>query len=257
MVARGTFVTVAIGVTGAAGGVGSRVVRHLLVDTLFLDAGGVLVNPNWTRVAESLRRQGLAVEAASLEAADPRARRELDQPANLRASSDGSRGWLYLDLVLTHAGLQLSEKTAAAFLELREYHDRHNLWESVPDEVPGALRRLRGLGLRLAVVSNANGTVRALLGRVGLAPLVDSVLDSREEGVEKPDPRFFARALSRMEARPETTVHVGDLYEADVVGARAAGIEPVLLDRASLYPDVDCVRVTSLMALAEWFEKRP
>jgi putative hydrolase of the HAD superfamily len=211
----------------------------------------VLVNPNWERVAAALGRQGVSASARALEAADPHARRQLDTAENLRASSSGS-GWLYLDLVLTHAGVALSERTAAAYRELHEYHDRHNLWEIVPAEVPEALRRLRALGLRLAVVSNANGTVRSVLGRVGLMPLVESVFDSQEEGVEKPDPRFFARALARTGSQAETTIHVGDLYHADVVGARAAGIEPVLLDRASLYPDVDCLRVTSLLALADW-----
>lgn len=220
-------------------------------ETVFLDAGGVLVNPNWERVAESLGRQGVAVSADALEAADPRARRQLDTAANVRESSAGA-GWLYLDLVLRAAGVTLSGRTAAAYRELREYHDRHNLWEVVPAEVPDALRRLRALGLRLAVVSNANGTVRSVLARVGLAAFVATVFDSREEGVEKPDPRFFALALERTGARAETTIHVGDLYEADVVGARAAGIEPVLLDRASLYPDVDCRRVTSLRVLADW-----
>jgi HAD superfamily hydrolase (TIGR01509 family) len=225
-------------------------------DTLFLDAGGVLVNPNWERVAERLRAHGVPADPLALAAADPPARRELDRPENLRTAGDRSQGWLYFELVLTHAGVALSGKTAAAFAELREYHDRHNLWESVPAEVPGALGRLRGMGLRLAVVSNANGTVRALFDRLGLRPLVDLVLDSREEGVEKPDPRFFARALSLMGARPEATVHVGDLYEADVRGARAAGIEPVLLDRANLYPGVDCRRVASLEALADWMRER-
>ncbi len=225
-------------------------------ETLFLDAGGVLVNPNWERVAERLGAHGVDVAAETLAAADPHARRALDNPANLRTAGGGSRGWLYLELVLTHAGLALSEQTAAALRELREYHDRHNLWESVPDEVPGALKRLRGMGLGLAVVSNANGTVRGLFDRLGLLPLVQLVLDSREEGVEKPDPRFFVLALSRMGARAETTVHVGDLYEADVRGARAAGIEAVLLDRASLYPEADCPRVTSLHALAGWLEAK-
>ncbi len=222
-------------------------------ETVFLDAGGVLVNPSWTRVAEALRAQGVPVDAESLAAADPHARRALDHPDNLRATSDG-RGWVYLDLVLARAGLAPSKKTARALVELRVYHDRHNLWESVPEEVPEVLERLRGMGLKLAVVSNANGTVRYLLERVGLLPLVDLVLDSREEGVEKPDPRIFARALSQMGARAKTTIHVGDLYYADVLGARAAGIEPVLLDRAGLYPDVDCRRVASLHAFADWLE---
>src|SRR5262249_46988676 len=132
-------------------------------ETVFLDAGGVLVNPNWVRVKESLGRRGVTVTAEALEAADPQARRELDEPANLRAASAGADGWLYLELVLTPAGIALSERTPAALRELYEYHRRHNLWESVPAEVPGALERLRNLGLRLAVVSNANGTVRALM----------------------------------------------------------------------------------------------
>jgi HAD superfamily hydrolase (TIGR01549 family) len=224
-------------------------------ETVFLDAGGVLVNPNWSRVADSLHAHGVTVEPEALAAADPHARRALDHPDNLRAAGDGSRGWLYLDLVLTRAGLLLSEKTGAALRDLREYHDRHNLWESVPEEVPGALKRLRGMGLRLAVVSNANGTLRSVFERIGLLPLVDLVLDSREEGLEKPDARFFALALSRTGARAETTVHVGDLYEADVRGARAADIEPVLLDRAGLYPEADCRRVGSLTALADWLAR--
>src|SRR5262245_46133929 len=225
-------------------------------ETLFLDAGGVLVNPNWTRVAERLLAHGVPVTAEALEAADPHARRVLDTPDNLRASSDGRKRWVFMELVLAHAGVALSDRTEAALREVREYHDRENLWESVPAEVPEALRRLRGMGLRLAVVSNANGTLRVLFDRVGLRPLVDLVLDSWEEKVEKPDPRFFELALSRMGARAETTVHVGDLYEADVRGARAAGIEPVLLDRAGLYPDADCRRVSSLLELAEWLSVR-
>ena len=225
-------------------------------ETLFLDAGGVLVNPNWSRVATHLAAHGVPVDAARLEAADPLARRELDTPENLRASSDGRKRWVFMELVLTQAGLELSDRTAAALRELREYHDRQNLWESIPEEVPEALRRIRGMGLRLAVVSNANGTVRTLFDRVGLRPLVDLVLDSWEEKVEKPDPRFFELALARMGAKAESTVHVGDLYEADVVGARAARIEPVLLDRSGLYPDVDCQSVPSLNALADWLEER-
>jgi HAD superfamily hydrolase (TIGR01509 family) len=225
-------------------------------ETLFLDAGGVLVTPNWTRVATHLGAHGVAIDAARLEGADAHARRALDDPEKLRAAGDGSRGWLYLDLVLTYSGVTLSESTTRALAELRVYHDRNNLWEVVPDEVPEALRRMRGMGLRLAVVSNANGTVRSLFDRIGLLPLVELVLDSREEGVEKPDPRFFELALSRMNARAETTVHVGDLYEADVRGARNAGIEPVLLDRSGLYPDVDCRRVRSLLELADWLEGR-
>ena len=91
-----------------------------------------------------------------------------------------------------------------------------------------------------------------MFARLGLTSTVDAVFDSCEEGVEKPDPRFFKVALERVGGRADTTVHVGDLFHVDVVGARAAGIEPVLLDVADLYPQADCTRVRSLLELVTW-----
>jgi putative hydrolase of the HAD superfamily len=101
------------------------------------------------------------------------------------------------------------------------------------------------------VVSNANGTVQALFDRLELAAFFDAILDSAVEGVEKPDPRLFLLALERLGAAPREAVHVGDLYGVDVVGARAAGVRPVLLDEAGLYEDADCPRVRSLVGLAD------
>ena len=101
------------------------------------------------------------------------------------------------------------------------------------------------------MVSNANGTVGALFDRLGLAPFFDAILDSAVEGVEKPDPRLFLLALDRLGMGPEAAVHVGDLYDVDVVGARAAGVRPVLLDEAGLYEAADCPRVRSLVELAD------
>jgi FMN phosphatase YigB (HAD superfamily) len=72
------------------------------------------------------------------------------------------------------------------------------------------------------------------------------MLDSHEEGVEKPDPRLFEIALERSGARRGETLHVGDLYHVDVQGARSAGLDAVLLDPAGLYADFDCRRIRSL-----------
>jgi len=222
-----------------------------LIQTLFLDAGGVLVNPNWERVSAALERRGVSATAAQLAAAEPRAKRDLDTEARIVATTDQSRSWLYFDSVLTHAGVALSEATDAALEELREYHARFNLWECVPEEVVPCLRRFRSMGLRLVVISNANGTLRDHFRRLGLDAHVDDLLDSHDEKVEKPDPRIFEVALSRSGARRETTVHVGDFYNVDVVGARAAGLRAVLLDVAGLYEGFDCPRVASLTALAD------
>ena len=222
------------------------------IQTVFLDAGGVLVNPNWTRVSDALGRHGVRVAAADLAAAEPRVKKQLDTGATIQVTNDQQRGWTYFNLVLSACGVPRSAATDAALAELHAYHQTSNLWESVPDEVVPALTALRGFGYRLVVVSNANGTLRRAFARLGLLDAVDALFDSCDEAVEKPDRRFFHIALARTGASASTTIHVGDLYHVDVVGARAAGIQPVLLDVGDLYPDCDCPRVRSLAALVEF-----
>jgi putative hydrolase of the HAD superfamily len=221
------------------------------VRVLLLDAGGVLIKPSFARVAEALASRGVDVPAERLAAAEPRAKLELDRDPAAGAATDAQRGWQYFNLVLAHAGIPLSEATDAALDELRSWHARRNLWEDVCEGVRPSLARFRSRGLRLAVVSNANGTVAALFDRLELSPFFDAIFDSAVEGIEKPDPRFFLLALERLGAAPGEAVHVGDFYSVDVAGARAAGIRPVLLDEAGLYPDADCPRVGSLAELAE------
>jgi HAD superfamily hydrolase (TIGR01509 family) len=225
--------------------------RRLELDTLFLDAGGVLVNPDWVRVSEALGRHGVAASAQALSAAEPFAKRQLDTATAVPATNDAARGWLYFDLVLAQAGIPRSDGTEAALAELRAYHSRFNLWQSVPEDVRPSLARFRAAGLRLVVVSNANGTLHGLFDRLGLAQFFDHLFDSHLEKVEKPDPRFFTLALERSGGRTMRTVHVGDLYHVDVAGARSAGLEAVLLDAGGLYPEADCPRVPSLGALAD------
>lgn len=216
------------------------------LETVFLDAGGVLLYPNWWRVSDELAQEGVSVSPAALIEADPHARRQLDDLKVIGGTTDASRGWLFFDLVLEHAGIPRSDATAAALERLHRYHTASNLWEYVPPDVVPALERLRARGLTLVVVSNANGTLRAHMNRLGLTDRFDHVLDSADEGVEKPDPRFFEIALQRSGAKKDTTIHVGDLYYVDVMGARSAGLRGILLDEADLRPDADCPRVRSL-----------
>lgn len=225
------------------------------IDTVFLDAGGVLCHPSWTRVADVLVRHGAAVTAPALAAAEQKATYDLDTASVVGTTDDRARGWLYFNLVLHHAGVPQSAATDAALAELREYHRTDNLWEHVEPDVAPALAALRGRGLKLVVVSNANGRLRHLFDRVDLTKWFDHVLDSHEWGVEKPDPRLFHLALEQAGAEPSRTIHVGDLYHVDVVGARQAGLrEGVLFDMAGLYGAADCPRVGSLDALVAWID---
>ncbi len=216
--------------------------------TIFLDAGGVLVTPNWQRVSAALAAHGVPVAAEALGAADPLARRDIDLGLG-PAATDQQRGWGYFNLVLEHCGAALTDGAVAALGDLQQYHAEHNLWEWVPPGVPETLDRLRAMGLKLAVVSNANGKLVPLFTRLDLARRFDVLLDSAVEGVEKPDPRIFELALERTGARREQTMHVGDLYHVDVEGARRVGLEAVLLDAADLYGGFDCRRIRTLAEL--------
>lgn len=224
------------------------------IETIFLDAGGVLVFPNWTRISEALGARGVDVDPEVLAAAEPRAKRRLDTASRIATSTDQQRSFPYFNLVLEEAGVPQNAATDAALRELNAYHAEHNLWEIVPPDVPPALDRLRKLARQLVVVSNANGRLHVCFDRVGLTTCLDAAFDSYVEGVEKPDPRFFQLVLERTGSRPDLTIHVGDLYHVDVVGARNASIAPVLLDPLGLYVDADCARVPSLDALADAIE---
>jgi HAD superfamily hydrolase (TIGR01549 family) len=219
----------------------------LEINTLFLDAGGVLCHPSWERVSAALATEGVSISPAALASAEPFAKREIDVASVVGTTTDSTRGWLYFNKVLEHAGVALCEATVAALAVVRAYHDVDNLWEDVPEDVVPALQRFRALGLTLVVVSNANGRLKHLFDRLGLTRYFDVILDSHEWNVEKPDPRLFEIALEQSHADPASTAHVGDLFHIDVAGARAAGLrEGVLLDAAGLYAEVACRRIRTL-----------
>jgi putative hydrolase of the HAD superfamily len=94
--------------------------------------------------------------------------------------------------------------------------------------------------LVLGLVSNRTRSVDALLVELDLRRYLHFSLISGEVNLWKPDPAIFAHALDRSGTRPAETVYVGDNYYADVVGARSAGLQPVLLDPRGLFPEADC-----------------
>ena len=101
------------------------------------------------------------------------------------------------------------------------------------DDVVPTLQDLRDSDFKLVIVSNWESTLDPLTERLGIAEYFDAVVASHDVRVrsEKPDPHIFNYALAAVGASAEEVVHVGDTYEADVVGAEGVGIRPILLDR--------------------------
>jgi putative hydrolase of the HAD superfamily len=117
------------------------------------------------------------------------------------------------------------------------------------DEVPEVLAELRRRGARLVVVSNWDVSLHDALDATGLRPLVDGAVTSAEVGAAKPDPRIFARALEVAGVAAAEALHVGDSPDADVAGARAAGIEPVLVARDGAASPAGVRTIASLSSL--------
>ena len=119
-------------------------------------------------------------------------------------------------------------------------------------EAPDVLRALRGAGLRLVVVSNWDVSLHEVLDATGLRPLLDGVIASAVLGSAKPDPAPLLAGLELAGVAPEEALHVGDSVEHDVTGARAAGVEPVLVLRpGEPAPDAVPDGVTTIASLRE------
>jgi putative hydrolase of the HAD superfamily len=132
---------------------------------------------------------------------------------------------------------------------LQAAHARKNLWRCVPADLPAALTRAQSIGVRLGLVSNSEGAIAALLGELGIAHHFEVIVDSGIEGVRKPDPEIFRRALRRMEVTAKEALYIGDVPAVDVEGARAAGMGAVLVDEYGHYPDFTGPRVRSVAEL--------
>ena len=189
-------------------------------------------------------------EIAAIEAAHIPARemyiRATREGRDFEATMAGAREfWTeYNDLVLVGLGLE-DESLARVSEAVYTVAWSAESWQAFPDAIP-ALQDLRDMGIMMAVVSNFVDTLPALCQRSGISDLIDVVVASVDAGAMKPDARIWTMALRRLGVQPEHAWHVGDNYWSDVMGARAAGLTPVLLDRGGLVPHPDCARVGGL-----------
>ena len=216
---------------------------------VLLDVGFTLTFPDAEAIARHARDAGVAVTAQALAAAENDARRELQQARwaftrTQEATRPKAGGAQFFERLLDLADANAGTTTLALASErIWARHLERNIWCRVGAGVEPALARLKGAGIRMAVVSNSEGTVEAMLKSVGLDRYLETVVDSWVVGVAKPDPAIFRIALDRLGVSASAAVMLGDIPALDVEGARAAGVTPILLDPLNLHPDVDVQRV--------------
>ena len=194
---------------------------------------------------------GVPLTAAALDRSVGAATQAVEGAAGVAAGrGDRERARVYLEALFTGAGVP-PERMDEVARTLQRLHQDWHLWCRTMPGTSEALDRLRAAGLRLGIVSNSDGRVEEALEAAGIRDRFDVIVDSALIGVEKPDPAIFRAALTALGVAPEEAVFVGDLYDVDVVGARAAGIEAVLLVTDAAGPGPQCRRVDSLVALAD------
>lgn len=117
------------------------------------------------------------------------------------------------------------------------------------DDALGAMDALEVRGIRLGVVSNWDCALPDHLAALGVADRFAVIAVSAPVGAAKPDPAIFLHATSAVGVDPSRAMHVGDRRVEDYDGARAAGLQALLLDRAGTErgPDV----ITTLAAIPE------
>lgn len=198
---------------------------------LLWDVGGVLIMPDGQRISAALAATGVDVDPAAARDAFFRAGAEAFRTADPPAFWQGlemAEAWA------RHAGVPPARATAA--WEVLQRLDP--LWDELNAEAPPVLRALRADGVRLAVVSNSDGTVDSELRRHGLREFFEFVADSHLFASSKPAPDMALHAMAALGSPSDRTYFVGEDPHFDGGCARAAGVAEFLLyDRLDLYPD--------------------
>ena len=134
------------------------------------------------------------------------------------------------------------EFAAKASVHMGEFYRPESV---VPEDVRRALPQLRQQGYILGVISNRDKPFQDVLQEHGIGEFFDFSLAAGEVNSFKPEPGVFEHALGRLNLSPREAIYVGDNYYADVVGARRAGLQPILYDPIGIFPDPDCVSIKS------------
>jgi FMN phosphatase YigB (HAD superfamily) len=113
----------------------------------------------------------------------------------------------------------------------------------IPDDVRRALVQLKQDGYLMAVLSNRDRPFREILDTHQVSEFFDFSLAGGEVNSYKPDPGLFEHALRHAKLGAREAVYVGDNYFADVIGARRAGLTPVLYDPLGIFPEADCAAI--------------
>lgn len=232
--------------------------RGAHIEAVLFDAGNTLLHLDHAFIAGVLAEHGYHAAVEEVRIAEYAAKAAVDRefvpelfPVDVEGLVWADERPSYFATILSQLGIS-ANAMASILPELQAHNRAASLWRVVEADTATVLGELRDRGFALAVISNADGRIEADLEQHGLRAYFSDVVDSHVVGVEKPDPAIFRLALDRVGTAADTAVYVGDMWSIDVLGARKAGLRPVLIDTLRRYPvAVDCPRIQRLSELLD------
>jgi putative hydrolase of the HAD superfamily len=228
------------------------------VRTILFDFDGTLVfhEPDSFDVIRAFCAEIGQPLAAEAERQGRRMRHEYFVDPVIRDQIDGLSGhefWEHFNRFLL-GGMGIEGDLTQLVRELGARFDQIELTYHCPSASCRTLEGLRDRGYGLGLITNRENVDRfyELLRKMQLGSYFALTLASGEVGVSKPNPGIFFAAMGRLGTTAEESLYIGDNYWADVVGAKQAGITPVLLDPHNLFPEADCTTLERIDDLLSW-----
>jgi putative hydrolase of the HAD superfamily len=232
------------------------------VRAIFFDVGFTLLapHPSVTKIVQdACLRQGITIDLNCLRQQQKRAEDHLRSMSRARPWTWSDETaiveiWTnYFTEMLRPCLADQPERLEDCVRETVHAFDDAGNYALYPDVLP-CLHALHERGLTLGVISDWGVSLSLILRHYDLVAFFDFAVISAQARRAKPDPHLFQTALERANAIPDYTLHVGDSYVLDVLGARSVGITPILLDRRRIYDpaQMDCLVATTLYDLLDW-----
>jgi len=212
---------------------------------LFFDWVGTLAHPEPDRhlgLYLAAKKMGYDLPIEKLSKSVYRAENEVmdGMPGTWREGKEEAPFLRWWDIVLADSGIDLPGEKRMEITRLVARSIRSFQWVLYDDVIP-VVESLKNRGYKLGVISNLYA------GRGLLDSLLDLEVTADDVGVKKPDTMIFLTALKRAELAAEEAIYVGDQYEIDILGARKAGIESLLIGRYDIVlpNEMDCPVIRS------------
>jgi HAD superfamily hydrolase (TIGR01509 family) len=217
------------------------------IKNVFFDVGNTLLFPNREVIHARLAERGHSADTEHLRDLERRTKNKFDQMMTANGSTDHSFWWMFYSQLLSEIGLHDDALRDQLVASIRNSGN----WNVILPDTAQLLGEI-GKRYRIAVISNADGKISDVLQKCGIAHYFHTITDSGIVGFEKPRPEIFHQALKSMNAAPEESLYVGDVYCVDYLGATGVGMHAILLDVVGAYPNQGLKSLQEVaMALSE------